>query len=59
MIMSPGILGNQKISCTFCLGVEQHMGGKCALLLSTSTAQEQDISASVKVGAEISKALES
>lgn len=41
---SPGILGNQKTSCTFCLGVQWHMEEKCALLLSTSTAWEQDIS---------------
>lgn len=45
MIMSPGILGNEKTSCTFCLrDQEQHVEEKCAPLLSTSIAWEQDIS---------------
>ena len=43
-IMSPGILGNEKTSCTFCLRDQQHVEEKCALLLSTSIAWEQDIS---------------
>lgn len=45
MIMSPGILGNEKTSCTFCLrDQEQHVEEKCAPFLSTSIAWEQDIS---------------
>lgn len=44
MIMSPGILGNEKTSCTCCLRDQQHVEGKCALLLSTTIAWEQDIS---------------
>ena len=42
MIISPGILGNHRTSCTF--RVQWHVEKKRALLMLTRTAWEQDIS---------------